>query len=142
VVLAHLSSPAITSPENQHSKGRNVKATVAMKIDDLGSPDKSQRFQAIFDVEWGVKEFMKEQFGEDCDRPVGSVIALTGSALCAQATTVQAYLKRYWPDTGPVLLDILQKQLNSEILALSEGKSNFKKSYTPNLKLGAYSDEL
>lgn len=90
----------------------------------LGSrEDENQTFSASFNMQWNLREFMKEQFGDVCKRPVGSVIALTGTATRAQATTVEQYLNRYWPDSGPVLLECLQNSLDSDEEMNPNGKS-------------------
>jgi hypothetical protein len=70
-----------------------------------------------------VKEFVEEQFGNVKAVALDSVIAVTGSARDAYATTVGEYLKRTWPDTGPMLLASIQEILNEggEIL---RGKLN------------------
>jgi hypothetical protein len=119
VILQHLTSSPVPGLDNQSHL--QVEATDAMGPEDPRLTE-SHRFKAMFSVEWELKQFMKEQFGEACARPMGSVIALTGSALCAQATTVQEYLKRHWPYTGLVLLETLEKALTSGISTLSQGK--------------------
>jgi hypothetical protein len=72
-----------------------------------------------------VKEFVEEQFGDVRAVSLGSVIAVTGSARDAQATTVTEYLMQTWPDTalGLKLLESIQEILN-EGGEISRGKLN------------------
>jgi hypothetical protein len=81
--------------------------------------------RAIFNVHWRVKEFVEEQFGDVRAVSLGSVIAVTGSARDAQATTVTEYLMQTWPDTalGLKLLESIQEILN-EGGEISRGKLN------------------
>ncbi|TVY45349.1 hypothetical protein LOCC1_G005972 [Lachnellula occidentalis] len=102
VVLEQLEDFPLLNPA-----GQNAEDTGAISLDDNG-PTEGQEFTAKFQVNWNVREFMKTQFEETGNTPIGSVIALSGSALCAQATTVQVYMEQHWPNTGAILLDSLE----------------------------------
>lgn len=84
--------------------------------------DETRKHRAIFNVHWQVKEFVAGQFGDLRAVSLGSVIVVTGSARDAQATTVREYLLRTWPDTGLVLLELIQEMLH-EGRDISRGKS-------------------
>jgi hypothetical protein len=126
VVLEHLTHTNLNYQPRLKKTYNNLWAEDAKgtKVDELSRYSKSQIFKANFKIQWDLMKFMKEQF-EEASRPIGSVIALTGSALCAQATTVQEYLTRHWPNTGPILLGYLQRCLDPERPAFSSGKSIF-----------------
>lgn len=97
----------------------------------------NQKFKSSFNVDWKVKEFLIEQFRRVHEKPLGSVITLTGSALCAQATTVQQYLLRHWPETGARFLTCLESLLESGKSRLPRSKfilcsGNFSSRYWPS----------
>jgi hypothetical protein len=71
-----------------------------------------------------VKEFVEGQFGGVKAVSLGSIIAVTGSARDAQATTVREYLMRTWPDTGLMLLELIQ-EIPNDGGEISRGKLNF-----------------
>jgi hypothetical protein len=78
------------------------------------SADSNGHFKVDVAVDWYPEEFMKGQFNGSIDRPLGSVIALSGLALCAQATTCSDYVKHHWPLTGEKVLDALQAALRDK----------------------------
>jgi hypothetical protein len=80
-------------------------------------------YNATFCVYWKISQFMELQFGRGRESSLGSVIAFTGSARYAQATTVGEYLRTYWPDTCTTLLDTLQTALDHGRTSISEGGS-------------------
>jgi hypothetical protein len=90
--------------------------------------------RATFNVHWQVKEFVEGQFGDVRAVSLGSVIAVTGSARDAQATTVTEYLMQTWPDTalGQNLLELIQEILN-EGGEISRGKLNLLQLTLHNL---------
>ena len=47
--------------------------------------------------DWDLPYFMKTQFDDEAQTDIGSVITLSGSALCAQATTSSEYIDYMWP---------------------------------------------
>jgi len=77
-------------------------------ISNIGSNDLS--YEARFYVTWGVEEFLHSQYGQKVPQ-VGSLVALTGSALRAQATTCEEYMRATWPNTGLFFLSTLQSLL-------------------------------
>ena len=56
---------------------------------------------------------MRSRYGEKIPR-IGSVIVLTGSALYAQATTCESYVKKTWSKTGMVLVEALDALVKIE----------------------------
>lgn len=75
-----------------------------------------------FDVHWQLERFVGEQYGERTGISLASIITLTGSAICAQATTVGEYLQRNWPKTCSILLPLLEKSHNGDRLAEHKGR--------------------
>ncbi|TVY88680.1 hypothetical protein LAWI1_G006923 [Lachnellula willkommii] len=132
VVLEHLESSPLINPAEQ-----NAENTSAIIPGGNGSTE-SQEFKAAFDVWWDVLDFIKNQFGELRNTPIGSVIALSGSAMCAQATTVQEYMEQHWPNTGAILLDSLNLLLVNCKYVLSNGHLSglrLESSFLPGAKL-------
>jgi hypothetical protein len=87
------------------------------------STPEAKIYKATFCVYWNIPNFMVQQFGRGKESSLGSVIAFTGTARYAQATTVGAYLRTYWPDTCTTLLDTLQRAIDHGRTSLSEGES-------------------
>ena len=72
-----------------------------------------QSFYSVrFNVMWGLQGFLQSQFGNRAPR-IGSLVALTGSALYAQATTCSDYLQTTWPRSGAFFLSTLQTAVDS-----------------------------
>jgi hypothetical protein len=72
-----------------------------------------QSFYSVrFNVTWGLRGFLQSQFGTRVPR-IGSLVALTGSALYAQATTCSDYLQTTWPCSGAFFLSTLQTAVDS-----------------------------
>jgi hypothetical protein len=72
-----------------------------------------QSFYSVrFNVTWGLRGFLQSQFGNHAPR-IGSLVALTGSALYAQATTCSDYLQTTWPHSGAFFLSTLQTAVDS-----------------------------
>jgi len=105
------------------------------------SGGETRKHRAIFNVHWQVKEFVEGQFGDVKAVSLGSVIAVTGSARDAQATTVREYLMRTWPDTALSLklLELIQEILN-EGEGISRGKLNSLQFTLYSRPLCAYTD--
>ena len=82
------------------------------KDDSEACSDHRPIYSVRFRVSWGLQEFLKSQFGNRAPR-IGSLVALTGSALYAQATTCSEYLRTNWPRSGSFLLSMLQKTIDS-----------------------------
>jgi hypothetical protein len=68
-------------------------------------------YRCTFHVQWSAKEFWIDQCRSEESTSLESVIILTGHAVDAQATTVGEYMRSHWPDTGTMLLDVLQRFL-------------------------------
>jgi hypothetical protein len=73
---------------------------------------RSQICRVSFWIHWNISEFMHSQYNKPV--PVATVVALTGSALNAQATTCGEYIRTNWPTIGPAFLDIIDESLASK----------------------------
>ncbi|ERF70613.1 hypothetical protein EPUS_02479 [Endocarpon pusillum Z07020] len=76
--------------------------------DSKGCSDHRPIYSVRFQVSWDPQGFLQSQFGNRAPR-IGSLVALTGSALYAQATTCSEYLQTNWPRSGSFVLSTLQK---------------------------------
>jgi hypothetical protein len=65
-------------------------------------------YKCTFHVQWNAREFWIDQCRSEESTSLESIIILTGHAVDAQATTVGEYMRSHWPDTGAMLLDVLQ----------------------------------
>jgi hypothetical protein len=74
------------------------------------------------EMDWNLPMFMHTQYDKDRCPKIGSVIAITGSALYCQATTCREYLYDHWLEEGPIVLRNLQNALNSNTYTAT-GKS-------------------
>jgi hypothetical protein len=73
---------------------------------------RSQICRVSFWIHWDIPGFMHSQYNELV--PIATVVALTGSALYAQATTCGEYIRTNWPAIGPAFLDIIDRSLASK----------------------------
>lgn len=106
----------------------DVSTTRRQKVDaeDLTlaqEPQNIQMYQAGFTIHWKIKEFIQEQFGSLATTTLGSVIALTGTAIHAQATTIRGYLEQNWPDSGHLLVGLIQESFDC---GLAVSKEHYK----------------
>jgi hypothetical protein len=65
-----------------------------------------------FTMNWDILGFMRTQYGEP-HHDIGSIVVLTGTTLCAQATTCAEYIRKTWPKSGPSFLESLTMFLRS-----------------------------
>lgn len=72
---------------------------------------RSELHRYSFHMDWSLAEYMLLQYGEQFPS-VGAVIVITGSALYAQATTCEDYIKQTWPKTGMLVVNALNAFLN------------------------------
>lgn len=91
---------------------RSMPCPICSGTDEAEKKCDNNLHSAGFEVDWGVENFLQSQY-EDSIPPLGSVIALTGSALYAQATTCSKYIRATWPVTGPHFLAVLQSAYDS-----------------------------
>jgi hypothetical protein len=68
-------------------------------------------YKSNFRVQWRAEEFWNDHRKSGETTSLQSVIALIGRAVDAQATTVGEYTRSHWPESGQVLLDVLQRFL-------------------------------
>ena len=73
---------------------------------------KSSTYLVLFNVAWDLDSFLHSEYSPQ-DLQVGSLIALTGSASYAQATTCAHYISSNWPCSGPLFLAELQRAIDS-----------------------------
>lgn len=83
-----------------------IRKSVLASIESVNPMDD---FEVPFSIDWDIIGFMCSQYGEMV--PIGSIVTITGSALCTQATTCDDYVRSNWPVTGPFLLEVLQDAL-------------------------------
>jgi hypothetical protein len=103
-----------------------------------GSQDDGKRcgnhrsiYSVRFNVTWGLQDFLQSQFGNRVPR-VGSLVALTGSALYAQATTCSDYLQTTWPRSGSFFLSTLQTTIDyGNKMGEKEHRRNRGKAFCP-----------
>jgi hypothetical protein len=82
--------------------------------DDEKRCSNHQSFYSVrFNVIWGLRGFLQSQFGNRRAPQIGTLVALTGSALYAQATTCFDYLQTTWPRSGAFFLSTLQTAVDS-----------------------------
>lgn len=85
-------------------------------------PERPNVYQVDFHVHWNIHGFMLSQFDGQLTS-VDSVVILTGSDQCAQATTCAEYVRTVWPDTGPFFLGLLNDHILQSSLSNSCHKS-------------------
>lgn len=56
-------------------------------------------------MDWQAREFLDRQYGQYI--PLSSVLCMSGTATCAQATTISQYLATTWPRLGPDILTMV-----------------------------------
>jgi hypothetical protein len=82
------------------------------------------------EMDWNLPKFMHTQYDANMCPKIGSVIAITGSALYCQATTCREYLHDHWPEEAPIVLQHLQDALDSKTHnAAGKSTSTFDKSW-------------
>jgi hypothetical protein len=117
-------------------KGRE---TYIQEVNRDPSSSATRFFYCYFRVQHNFKKFWAEQCECGSSKALASVIVLTGSAIDAQATTVEEYMKQNWPDTGSAVLRALQGFVEDGS-AVSEGILTLPRgllcSETPLLSVG------
>jgi hypothetical protein len=99
--------------------------------DTNGCSDHRLVYDVRFNVKWSLQEFLRSQF-ENSVPLIGSLIALTGSALYAQATTCSNYLQTTWPRSGSFFLSTLQTTIDSSnTMGEREPRRITGKAYSP-----------
>ena len=84
--------------------------TPAMENMELIVKLRSYRSKWCFHMDWPLASHMRFQYGEQFPS-IGEVIVITGSALYAQATTCEEYIRQTWPKSGMVLVQALDAAL-------------------------------
>ena len=87
-------------------------------------PQSSQVFQAIFDIDWDLPNFLR---GQEYDTTLGlafeRVITVTGSSTNAQGLTCMDYMCQTWPSSGREVVRVFQRALMSPKLSCSSKRS-------------------
>ncbi|KAI9832643.1 MAG: hypothetical protein M1819_004228 [Sarea resinae] len=79
------------------------------RTNDLARP--TTKLDAEYHLHWIPVKFLKSQYEDGVLQPLDAVLAVTGSAINAQATTCAAYMRQIWPVSGPRLLRGIQTSL-------------------------------
>ncbi|KAF2675067.1 hypothetical protein BT63DRAFT_27818 [Microthyrium microscopicum] len=92
-----------------------MRKTMMSLINDLKSDEsiflKGGSLFINFLVDVNCMEFFQKYYSEGSERPLHSIITLTGSPSHAQAVSIEQYVRQTWPLGGPELLDVVQKAL-------------------------------
>lgn len=99
----------LTSDKALSATSHNYKATVAelMAIVHRGTSAKPSH-PVIIKTDWRLIDFLTSQFEDGKKVYAGNIIAYTGTATCAFASTCADYLLSLWPRTGWLFLSTLQ----------------------------------
>jgi len=104
-------------------KGTNLEA-MARKIDaalsSMRTPKsrRSQVFQAIFDMDWDLPNFLRgQEYDTTLEIAIERAITVTGSSSNAQALSCMDYMCQTWPSSGREVVRVLQKALMSPNLS-------------------------
>ena len=124
---AHLLSDSqATDEDNQSDSSSTTMSLPSAAFDDApytsdsnwSSPEKSRcrlPRERTYLMYWDLLGFLKDQDAEDYRQiSLGSIITLTGTGPCSQATTAAEYLSRNWPSTGLILLEAFQSALQDD----------------------------
>ncbi|RDW67029.1 hypothetical protein BP5796_09778 [Coleophoma crateriformis] len=128
-------SPFVNEPDIRRKHGmKNIQEVIESSLklcsESASSSKEPQRkrrkvlHKANFSLNWDLKQFVKEQCEGGDIRKLSSVIVLTGSAVCAQATTIREYLQQNWPVTGTRYLGLLQEAFNCTTASLEDQYSS------------------
>jgi len=88
-------------------------------------------YQAEFLLEWNPIDFIKQQFPDKKDQPLGTIIVICGSEINAQTMTCAQYMDQMWPESGKELLLALEDFMIKEDRTLCQCKHSPHK--TPRL---------
>ncbi|KAK7531942.1 uncharacterized protein J3D65DRAFT_559080 [Phyllosticta citribraziliensis] len=79
----------------------------------LGSLDSfDNRSKVVLHLNWSPRKFLESQeYKESPGEALAAAITITGSGKSAQATTTEAYLTQFWPESGAQTLRALQDSI-------------------------------
>ncbi|KAI0445764.1 hypothetical protein F4803DRAFT_107245 [Xylaria telfairii] len=97
----------------------------------------SDSIEFVVETDLPLLDYIKQNFSNERVE-LSTLITLTGTAFYAYATTCLDYLKWTWPDTGEILLAILQEAIQ-EVLDRPHATAKIVKEYN---QLGTLSIEL
>lgn len=111
------------SDESQSGSPGTILETITNEIDEsltLMRTAASERFQAEFDMDWDLTNFLRGQkYDAPWETAVELAITLTGSNGKIQALTCMDYMCQTWPLSGCFVVRLLQKALVSPALSCS-----------------------
>jgi Tetratricopeptide repeat len=68
-------------------------------------------YKISYICDWMLPKFMRDQF--DPRTKLSDVVTLTGNCKNAQATTCSEYIKSFWPQTGSLLLEAIERLISA-----------------------------
>ena len=74
----------------------------------------TEGYKASLRLDWDLVGFLRSQFVENDKVDLSSVIVVSGSVLCAHATTCSEYVDTRWPSHGSKLILLLQQAVTHE----------------------------
>lgn len=61
---------------------------------------------ATFHIDWDLRKYIRQELEED--QNLKHILTVSGSAKKAYSTTCVDYMSKFWPETGPWMLEVLQ----------------------------------
>jgi hypothetical protein len=97
---------------DEASKFSDIQYKVEQGAKDLGyrGVDTNGPTRATFKVNWELQRFMEEEMGSP---NLGSVVTISGSAICGLAVQCSVYVKEQWSELGLCLLDCIRSALSA-----------------------------
>ncbi|RDW61992.1 hypothetical protein BP6252_11425 [Coleophoma cylindrospora] len=139
-------APFINEPDTRRKHGikeiqKVLESSLKLCSESASSSKEPQRkrqkiiHNTNFSLNWDLKRFVKEQCEGGDIRKLSSVIVLTGSAACAQATTIREYLQQNWPVTGTRYLELLQEAFSCTTASLEDWHSSVSITFLSDQKI-------
>jgi hypothetical protein len=85
---------------------------------------------AIFQVEWDLKKFLRENYPPN-SRHLANIVTVTGSLFNAEMCTVGQYFHQTWPSAPVALLEALYKTLDLPSISLTLSLASINPSKLP-----------
>ena len=117
VISDRLQRNSSIARKNVEDNGLNLREDQGTTIEKEQSYSPHSATICTFYVEWSPQKFWIDQCRSENCTSLEYVIVLSGHGVNAQATTVGEYIKGHWPESGPMLLDVLQSYLENGSLA-------------------------
>ncbi|KAG0651837.1 hypothetical protein D0Z07_0865 [Hyphodiscus hymeniophilus] len=117
-LLRKIHAAATLSPRKGHiidTIHNTILESLSTSVSLTGHRHKRPELDVVaFNVEWNPRLFFQMQYQGSVIPRIGSVIALTGSAIDAQAMPCRDYIHQSWPGIRDDVLDALQSTLDSQ----------------------------